>query len=118
LLQEMYSAAQLKGFIARCRAFIGARTHATIAAYSSLVPTLVLGYSVKSVNIALDLFGTTDGFVVPIDRLNDENGLANAFVSMFEREEIHRMHLANHVPEYIERAKLSAETLVNFLETF
>ena len=29
---------ELKGYIARCRFFIGARTHATIAAYSSLVP--------------------------------------------------------------------------------
>ena len=30
---------ELKGYIGRCRFFIGARTHATIAAYSSLVPT-------------------------------------------------------------------------------
>ena len=39
---------ELKGYIARCRLFVGARTHATIAAYSSLVPTLVVGYSVKA----------------------------------------------------------------------
>ena len=117
LLDQEYSAAQLKGFIARCRAFVGARTHATIAAYSSLVPTLVLGYSVKSVNIAIDLFGTTDGYVVPIDRLHNENGLAEAFSAMFSRENNYRMHLEQRVPEYIDRARLGAETLANFLET-
>ena len=117
LLDQEYSAAQLKGFIARCRAFVGARTHATIAAYSSLVPTLVLGYSVKSVNIAIDLFGTTDGYVVPINRLQNENGLAEAFSAMLGREKVYRMHLEQRVPEYIDRARLSAETLANFLET-
>ena len=51
------TAPQYKGYIARMRFFIGARTHATIAAYSNCVPTLVLGYSVKSKGIAKDLFG-------------------------------------------------------------
>ena len=32
---------EIKGYISRCRFFIGARTHATIAAYSTKVPTLV-----------------------------------------------------------------------------
>lgn len=41
------SASQLKSIIALCSSFIGARTHAVIAAYSSGVPTLALGYSVK-----------------------------------------------------------------------
>ena len=117
LLDRAYSARQLKGFIARCRAFIGARTHSTIAAYSTLVPTLVLGYSVKSVNIAIDLFGTTDGFVVPIDMLRDENGLCEAFAAMFRREDAHRIRLSECVPAYVERARQSADTLANFLET-
>ena len=37
---------KLKGIISKCRFFIGARTHSTIAAYSSCVPTLVVVYSV------------------------------------------------------------------------
>ena len=49
---------QLKGHISRCRFFIGARTHATIAAYSTCVPTLALGYSIKARGIATDIFGT------------------------------------------------------------
>ena len=57
LLPNNLTAIQYKGYIARMRFFIGARTHATIAAYSNCVPTMVLGYSIKSRGIAKDLFG-------------------------------------------------------------
>lgn len=42
---EDHNCMKFKGYISRCRMFIGARTHATIAAYSSCIPTLVVGYS-------------------------------------------------------------------------
>ena len=47
---------ELKGYIAKCRFFVGARTHSTIAAYSTMVPTLAVGYSVKAKGIAKDIF--------------------------------------------------------------
>ncbi|MAZ08556.1 MULTISPECIES: polysaccharide pyruvyl transferase family protein [unclassified Limnobacter] len=50
-------AAELKWLIARCCVFAGARTHATIAALSSGVPTLSLSYSVKAIGINQDVFG-------------------------------------------------------------
>lgn len=53
-------AAELKWLIARCTAFAGARTHATIAALSSAVPTLSLSYSVKAIGINNDIFGHQD----------------------------------------------------------
>ena len=115
MLPGMYSAAEIKGFIARCRAFVGARTHATIAAYSSLVPTLVLGYSVKSVNIAVDLFGTTDGLVVPIDALRHPDGLRDAFAGLLRDEALRRAQLKQVVPDYVARAYAAAQTLKNFL---
>ena len=49
---------QLKDIISGCEFFVGARTHSTIAAYSTCVPTLVVGYSVKARGIARDLFGS------------------------------------------------------------
>ena len=115
MLDQAYSARELKGFISRCRAFIGARTHSTIAAYSSCVPTLVLGYSVKSVNIALDLFGKTDGFVVPVDELEDADGLSRAFDRMLQTEQLHRQILRERVPNYIKKAGEAAQTLRDFL---
>ena len=71
---------QLKSIISQCSYFIGARTHATIAAYSSGVPTLVLGYSVKSKGIAEDLFGTSDGYVLSYKDISSEDDLLNAFL--------------------------------------
>ena len=57
LLEEGVAARQTKSVIARCSSFIGARTHATIAALSSGVPTLSIAYSVKARGINHDLFG-------------------------------------------------------------
>lgn len=95
---------ELKGFIARCRMFIGARTHATIAAYSNSVPTLVLGYSVKSRGIARDIFGTEEHYVIPVQNISDANALANGFIWLLENEKSVRDHLQRVIPQYITRA--------------
>ncbi len=94
----------LKGYIARLRLFVGARTHATIAAYSSCVPTLVVGYSVKARGIARDLFGTEENYVLPVQSLRGENDLTEAFRWLLDREDDVRMHLRSVMPEYIVRA--------------
>lgn len=60
LAPRMLNAAQLKHLISQCRYFIGARTHATVAALSMGVPTLSIAYSVKAKGINRDLFGHTD----------------------------------------------------------
>ncbi len=57
LLPNNLTASQYKGYISRMEMFVGARTHATIAAYSTCVPVMVLGYSIKSLGIAKDIFG-------------------------------------------------------------
>jgi colanic acid/amylovoran biosynthesis protein len=95
-----FNAPQLKGFIARCRMFIGARTHSVIAAYSTNVPTLALGYSVKAHGIARDLFGDERGLVIPVQKLENEKQLINAFDSLKEREEELRKHLKQVIPAY------------------
>ena len=98
---------ELKGYISKCRLFIGARTHATIAAYSTCVPTLVLGYSVKSKGIARDLFGTDTDYVLPVQSLGDESALQTAFHWLYEHENEMRMHLRNIMPGYIQKAFLA-----------
>lgn len=95
---------ELKGFISRCRFFIGARTHATIAAYSSCVPTLVVGYSVKSKGIAMDLFGTDKNYVVPVQNLQGKGKLTEAFIWLQSQEAEIRRGLQGMMPEYINRA--------------
>lgn len=77
----------LKGYISRCNYFIGARTHATIAAYSTLVPTLTVGYSIKAKGIARDIFGTDKNFVIPVQNLKHELELVNGFIFLMENKE-------------------------------
>ena len=85
LLEDM-SCEQLKGYIAKCRFFIGARTHSTIAAYSSCVPTLVVGYSVKAIGIARDLFGIEDNYVISVQSLEKEEDVLNHFRWLCDHE--------------------------------
>lgn len=98
-----HNAEELKGFIARCRFMVAARTHASIAAYSQEVPTLVVGYSVKARGIAKDLFGSDEGYVVPVQSLNQEDNLKTAFLSLLKNEDEIRGHMNSFMPEYKER---------------
>ena len=60
MMPHRFNAAQTKYVISYLRFFIGARTHATIAALSSGVPTVSIAYSVKARGINRDLFGNED----------------------------------------------------------
>lgn len=101
---EDCSCEELKGYIARCRMFIGARTHATIAAYSSLVPTLTVGYSVKAKGIAKDLFGSYENYVLPVQQLQEKEDLIGAFEWLKDYEKDIREDLRRVMPGYKERA--------------
>lgn len=105
------NAEQLKGYIARCRFFVGARTHATIAAYSTCVPTLVAGYSVKSRGIAQDLFGTEEHYVLPVQDLKTVNDLANGFRWLLKNEDAVRTRLQTVMPGYIRTAENALQML-------
>ena len=100
IVDKEYNCEQLKYIISNCRFFVGARTHATIASYSSGVPTLVIGYSVKSKGIATDLFGTYDGYVIPYTELTEKNELVKAFKGIVEKESEIRARLYSFLPEY------------------
>ena len=107
---------QLKEIISGCEFFIGARTHATIAAYSTCVPTLVLGYSVKARGIAKALFGKYEGYVVPVQSMTNDKELLKNFVSLFEKRNEIRTHLKKIMPEYKNKAyiaKNKLEELIN-----
>lgn len=105
---------KLKDIIAGCRMFVGARTHATIAAYSSSVPTLTIGYSVKARGIARDLFGTDENFVLPVQRLSSENDITSAFKWLSDNEYEIRCGLKSLMECYPERI-LEAKRLIKDL---
>lgn len=108
---EDHNCMELKGYIARCRFMVAARTHASIAAYSTCVPTLVVGYSVKAKGIAKDIFGTYENYVLPVQSLANEMDLVNAFDWIYKNEDQIRTHLQTMMPEYRDRALLIGEEL-------
>jgi len=113
---ENYNAAQKKYIISKCRMFVGARTHSTIAAYSSCVPTFVIGYSVKSIGIATDLFGSYDGYVFNIKDISNKEYLMQKFIEFLSTEEKIRSTLEKVMPDYIEKASGIQEIIKEIME--
>lgn len=111
-LVEDQNCMQLKDIISRCRIFIGARTHATIAAYSTGVPTLVVGYSVKARGIARDIFGTEEHYVLPVQSLRETDDLLKAYFRIAEKETEIREYLQTIMPDYITRARAAGKVLL------
>lgn len=114
-LIDDHNCMELKGYIARCRFMIAARTHASIAAYSTCVPTLVVGYSVKAKGIAKDIFGSYENYVLPVQSLSKEDELVNAFNWLYQHEDSIRTHLETMMPEYCERALLIKDEIMNLM---
>ena len=97
---ESLTAPQIKGYIARLAALVTARTHASVAGYSTGVPTLVIGYSVKARGIARDLFGDEAGHLIPVQELGGETELIAAYDAMTARAQEERAFLTAHMPAY------------------
>ncbi|MEC0228016.1 polysaccharide pyruvyl transferase family protein [Paenibacillus alba] len=110
LLPNDLNAIQYKGYIARMRFFIGARTHATIAAYSNYVPTMVLGYSVKSKGIAKDIFGE-EKLVLGIEEISDGVKLKCKFDEMLQEEDELKATLRQTIPRIKEMSYKAVEYL-------
>lgn len=110
-LIEDQSACKLKDIISKCELFVGARTHSTIAAYSTCVPTLVVGYSVKSKGIAKDIFGSYDNYVVDNNELYTLDVLKNSFIWLDFHKEGIKQHLKQIMPKYIDKAYSAGEII-------
>jgi polysaccharide pyruvyl transferase WcaK-like protein len=90
---EALNAPQLKWIISRAIVFAGARTHATIAAMSTCVPTLSLAYSEKAWGISEDVFGHSD-FCLSVENLPENiGGLAEGLMDLLRQRETVRKQL-------------------------
>ena len=114
LLPDNLNATEYKGYIAKMRFFIGARTHATIAAYSAGIPTMVLGYSVKSKGIAKDIFGE-EKLVLGIDEISDAGKLIAKFEEMKNEEDSIKEILKNKIPKIKEMSQKAKTYLAEAL---
>lgn len=91
---------QIRYVISKCELFIGARTHSIISAYSTKVPALALGYSIKSKGIAKDL-GLDKRLVVDCIHLKDANVLTEHFKYLELNKDSIKKHLQQTIPCYI-----------------
>lgn len=107
IISEKLSATEYKYIISKCRFGVFARTHASIAAYDSCVPSLVIGYSVKSGGIAQDL-DVTD-YVLPVQSMHTEDNLLLAFNKMIANEAVIKKTLEDRIDAYRSKALVPIE---------
>jgi polysaccharide pyruvyl transferase WcaK-like protein len=109
LMNPRLNAPQIKYVISKCRFFIGARTHSTIAALSSNIPTVSIAYSIKARGINQDIFGHTD-YVLDVNNLN-YHSLINYFDSLIKNEAIIKKQLPEKQQEWNYKAELLISTI-------
>lgn len=112
LVSDKLSAKQYKYIISKAHLCVAARTHVAIAAYSSLVPTLAIGYSTKAKGIAADL-GFSD-YVVDVLDSDMEDKILSQFKNLFDKKENLRQRLMLQMETY--KSRVLNESVIAFLK--
>ncbi|MCL1839707.1 polysaccharide pyruvyl transferase family protein [Candidatus Saccharibacteria bacterium] len=105
LIGTQYNTMQIKDIISQCHMMVAARTHCSIAAYSMNIPTLVLGYSVKSRGIAKDIFGTDENYVKNIHAIKAGDEITESFKWLDKNCAKIKAHLVKTMPRYIKNVQ-------------
>lgn len=108
-LPQTYGATELKWVISQFDWFAGARMHATIAGFSSGVPTLGLGYSDKAEGVFTQCGLEQD--VVDLRR-HDANGIATAVGESLSRRLATRDQLDDQLASVFRRATDQMDKIV------
>jgi colanic acid/amylovoran biosynthesis protein len=113
IVDEDLGARELKWLLARCRLIIAARTHATIAGFSTAVPTISLGYSRKALGINRDVFGSEDYLIMARD-LTPSTVVEKAGQALASENGI-KAHLTSRSEELRQSAFAAGEKLAEIL---
>jgi colanic acid/amylovoran biosynthesis protein len=113
LLPGPMNAAQTKHVIAQCAYFMGARTHSTIGALSSCVPTVSIAYSSKAWGVNLATLGTTE-HVCDVADISAPTLIAH-LTAVVKKGDTLRGKLANTVPGLVTKANLGGKHLAELL---
>jgi polysaccharide pyruvyl transferase WcaK-like protein len=109
------SAAELKWVISQCEVFAGARTHSTIAAISSCVPTLSLAYSRKARALNQDVFGKQVYCLQPSEVT--PVGISQRIAHLLVQNETIRHYLALALPSIKQKAFAAGANLRQIIES-
>ena len=103
-----YTASDFKALIARSRFLIGERMHACIAALSSGVPLITIGYSIKARGIMGDVFGAKAeeyGLIAPVKKFLELGQIAGMIGSVVANIDAIRTTLTTELPRVKDRAR-------------
>lgn len=106
MMPHKLNAAQIKYVIGHLRFFMGARTHATIAALSSGVPTVSIAYSVKARGINRDIFGNEEAVLQTRDV--STQSLRGRLEWLLREEQALKATLATRIPQLQDDARQAA----------
>ena len=115
LMPPRYDAAQIKYIISQCAMLVAGRTHATIAGFSTGVPTLSLTYSQKGLGLNRDIFGD-ERYVVDVRTVRDVREPSTVLRRLCEQREAVRLHLRRQHPILARRAEAGAEYVAQIIE--
>ena len=115
LEEKDYNCQELKYIISKCHIIVASRTHASIAAYSSCVPTLVIGYSVKSRGIAEDIFGNYEKYVLPANKISKQS-IISSFEYILDNKQKIKKYLSDKMPSIIEQSSKIYENMLKKLK--
>lgn len=105
LASKDLNAAEMKWIISRAECNIACRTHSTIASFSTSVPTISLGYSIKSIGLNQQMYGH-EHFLLYKKTITSANVVETYKGIMLDsdkiREELHRRN------QVIEQSSLNA----------
>ena len=101
---DIYNYLQIRYIISKCHIFIGGRTHAVVSAYSTCVPTIALGYSIKSRGIAKDI-GMPEYTIVDSKNVKMKGELKESFCQLCQDYQKVKEHLDSFIPTYRDRIK-------------
>jgi len=114
LLPPTYNAAETKWIIGQMEMFAGARTHSVIDALSCCVPTLSIGYGMKTIGINYDTFGSTRFYIDP-NHLSPQ-AVSMRLVEMLDERPAIREHLSKRSKAFTNMAFISGAKLKEALD--
>jgi polysaccharide pyruvyl transferase WcaK-like protein len=114
LVSNDYNAAQMKWIISKLYIFAGARTHSTIAAFSTGIPTLSFSYSLKSKGINKDIYDCYDYCLNPKEI--KINNILEKFEMIIERHSYLKEKINSALPNIKKEAMIAGKYLKDIID--
>ena len=115
IFPDNLTAAEIKWIISKCSVLLAARTHATIAAFSTGVPTLSFAYSVKAKGLNYDLFDSQEFCIDPHEIGSKE--VIRRLETVLTCQDAVRRRLIERLPDIMRRAYSAGSILRNICES-